>query len=126
MYTLERRDDFLCIKETLISPCDPVQIVNYWNVMPYHEFLSGFSSEERAQRHLGSTVSPLLHPPIHFKDSNNRHYTIPHRDLSTQPPATHTETTPIEEPRQRGRKLPLQWHNGKWYKVTTKGLKQCE
>ncbi len=125
-YTLEEREGFLCIKETFVSRWEPLQIANYWKVMPYADFAAWFASEDRARHKLGSPVFPQIHPPIIFKDANGWKYTIPYQNLSTQPPANYTETTPIPMPNLRGRKFPLIWQEGAWHKQTAKGLKRCE
>lgn len=126
LYTLEEREGFLCIKETFVSLWEPLRIANYWKIMPYAEFTAWFASEDRARQMLGSNVFPQFNPAIIFKDVNGWQYTIPYQNLSTQPPANHTETTPIPEPLQKGRKFPLLWKDGAWYQQRATGLKRCE
>lgn len=118
MYTLDEREGWLYVKEVSISFCDPIEITHYWPTgIRYATFTSWFASPEQSHEALGKPVQPLCNPATRFRDAQGWTYKLPD---GAEPDAT--ETRAIPEPKQRGKKLPLKWHQGAWHKETSKGL----
>jgi hypothetical protein len=117
MYTLDERNGWLYVKEVTNSFCEPVDIIHYWPTgMRYANFASWFASPERAHEALGKPVTPISNAS--YQDERGWTYRLPSGG-ETKP--DHTETMPIPEPKQRGKKFPLRWQKGRWEKETKRG-----
>lgn len=117
-HSLEEKDGYLYIKETMTDFFEPRTITNYWPTgMQWYQFMGFFADAERARAAVGGTVSPTS--TCTYRDVRGWIYRLPDGGKTK---SAFTEVEPIPEPKQRGRKLPLEWKNGAWHKRTARGL----
>jgi hypothetical protein len=119
--TLEERDGWLYIRESHASFTEPKEIVCWWPLqVHFADFAQRFGSREEARERIGHRV-------IHeenglYRDDEGLRYRLVNGGQTTP---QFTEVLDIAPPKQRGRKLPMQWQNGNWYKQTSQGWKRA-
>ena len=125
---VEREDGFLYAKEVSTDFDQPRKIISFWplvhaqygTVIPtdrkirYADLRRIFASEELAQKLLGCK---LFYERAWggYKDERGWYYALPKGSQTT---AQFVEFETIPEPVQRGRKLPVKWERGEWWKET--------
>jgi hypothetical protein len=119
--TLEERDGWLYIRDIHVSFTEPKEIATWWPLqVRFADFAQRFGSREEARLRIGHTV-------IHegnglYRDDKGLRYRLVNGGQTTP---EFTEVTDIAPPKQHGRKLPIEWRNGSWYKQTSQGWKRA-
>jgi hypothetical protein len=116
-YVLDERNGWLYAKETTTDYFEPRYIIHWWQTgMHWYQFKQRFADEEHARAAIGGVLHPMSNTS--YQDERGWTYRLPNGG-QTKP--EFTETVPIPEPKQRGRKSPVRWHQGYWQKETTRG-----
>ncbi|GHP00658.1 hypothetical protein KSF_107050 [Reticulibacter mediterranei] len=119
--TLEERDGWLYIKSSSARLTEPKQIANWWPLqVRFADFAQRFASLDEARKRIGRPMVYLGSGL--YRDEEGLRYRLVNNG-QTKP--QFTDITDIPEPTQRGRKLPVEWRNGCWYKQTSRGWKRA-
>lgn len=117
-YVLDERNGWIYVKETYTDFFEPRYIISWWPTgIRWYQFMQWFGTTELARAAIGGQVHPMSN--VSYQDERGWTYRLPNGG-QTKP--EYTELEPIPEPKQRGRKFPVEWKNGAWYKHTARGL----
>lgn len=117
-YVLDERDGWLYAKETTTDYFEPRSIIQWWPTgLHWYQFKQWFADEEHARTAIGGELHPMSNTS--YQDECGWRY---HLTNGGQTKPEYTEIVPIPEPKQRGRKFPVEWKNGEWWKYTSRGL----
>jgi hypothetical protein len=117
-HVLDERNGLIYVKETTTDFFEPRYIIHWWPTsLRWYQFKQWFADETRAREAIGKTVHSTSN--ISYIDERGWTYRL---QSGGQTKPDYTERIPIPEPKQRGRKLPMEWKNGAWYKHTSHGL----
>ena len=117
-YVLDERDGWIYAKETTTDYFEPRYIIHWWPTgIRWYQFKQWFADEDHARAAIGRVLYPMSNTS--YQDERGWAYRLP-QGGQTKP--DYTETVPIPEPKQRGRKFPIEWKNGEWWKHTARGL----
>lgn len=120
MHQLRERDGWLYITASHLDLKEPKEMTSWWPLqVRFADFAPRFASPEEARKHLGQHMAYLGDGL--YRDQKGLRYRLVDGG-QTKP--QFTDITPVPEPRQRGRKLPVEWRNGCWYKCTSRGWKR--
>ncbi|SRR5260221_9452440 len=117
-YVLDERNGWIYAKETITDYFEPRHIISWWPTgIRYIDFARWFATPELARAAIGEALFPTSNTS--YRDERGWTYRLPN---GGQTLPDYTETSSIPEPKQRGRKFPVEWKNGAWYKRTSRGL----
>lgn len=117
--TLVERQGWLFIAYVTTSWTEPKRITYYWPLnVCFTDFRHRFSTEQEARRQIGQKMRSLGNG--YFHDERGITYRLMDGG-NTQP--EYTEVEDVAAPKQRGRKLQLEWREGVWQKETVNGWK---
>lgn len=117
-YILDERDGWIYAKETTTDYFEPRSIIQWWPTeIRWYQFRQWFADEDYARAAIGGVLHPMSNTS--YQDERGWTYRLP-QEGQTKP--EYTEIVPIPEPKQRGRKFPVEWKNGAWWKYTSRGL----
>lgn len=120
---LAERDGWLYIKNIFTSYAEPKQITLWWatgvRMSDYtYAFRCPHTPPLLPTEHLGQRMKTLGNG--YFSDECGMTYRLKEGGATK---ADLIETIDLDQPVQRGRKLPIRWYQGEWQKETADGWK---
>lgn len=114
---LSERDGYLFVKWSMTSLTEPKLISHWWPIgVRFADFAHRFPTPEEARARVGCVLRGL--GGGNYCDESGLTYLLQEGEKTC---SAYVEVTNVPEPRQRGRKLPVAWRSGAWYKQTSKG-----
>lgn len=118
---LAERDGWLYIKDESTDWNNPIKYTRWYPLkVRFADFKHRFGSEEEAREHLNVPVFYMGSDGI-YRDAVSMRYRLVDGG-KTVPEIVDEE--PIPEPKQRGKKLPIEYRRGSYWKDTAKGWRQ--
>jgi hypothetical protein len=116
--SLVEHNGWLYIKHVVSHWTKPERTSLYWPLkVRFSEFAHRFGTEEEARQFLGCQVKHLGQGV--FRDSI-KFWSYRLVD-GAQTKAEFVETEEVPEPKQRGKRCPIEWRQGQWYKELARG-----
>jgi|ERR1051325_1647107 hypothetical protein len=117
METLIERDGWLYVLYQYADYNKPEMVKIYWPL----KIRSGDFISRYGAHHIGNQLRDIRDGRYELAYGNGSEPITFRLPDGGQTRAEFTETEPIPEPKQRGKKFPVRWNGGRWQKCTARG-----